>query len=287
VTDATIAVAGTEPGRLQRCGPAPLAIGAPKQVGGARRLTLLAESSDQLAPLKGWWPIAHPEWAGSAVTVRRIARMHVDATTAEDDGRLYSYEAIDADQLLLAQLTLPGSASGALGGADQAHALWAKWCHAQGEIRLGRSSKDDYGLVQIAAAALEPDPPQIGRRDGDRYTVAWLTSAFTGRDRVGRDAADGTLLGQALLDALPPGAKVRAAVARQARVESWQRSWGLPRPSLPTVAGGSCVLLGLDGPDDDTWRGHLAAAQQRGVGLRRAEGFGSVRFIACEDGGAH
>jgi CRISPR-associated Csx10 family RAMP protein len=62
------------------------------------------------------------------------------------------------------------------------------------------------------------------------------------------------------------------------RVTGWNALWGLPRSDDWAISMGSVFLLGL--PDELTSQhiSRLEQVEQEGIGLRRAEGFGRIRF---------
>lgn len=261
-----------------RTAPAPMAIGRPKQTAGRPKLMIgSATSRQQLKSVGGWWPIDPARWRDPAgLTVRRGGRLHVDATE-RGEGRLFTYEYIEPHQRFAADVRLPGDVVAALGGVDATIAAWRDWLASRGECRLGRSSKDDYGLASITGGVRTKAPsPQIGELGGRPATVAWLTSPFTGRAPSGRPAADATLVVDALIG-LIPGAAAIDLMARAGRVDGWHVGWGLPQPSVPVVAAGSCVLLDLSEVDDAPAR--LRHAAEVGIGLRRAEGYGQLQFF--------
>lgn len=169
-----------------------------------------------------------------------------------------------------------------------------------GQLRLGRSSKDGYGRARlhvdqpfsIAESPSSHDARScIVRDDGSAtLTVMLLTDALL-EDFRGRFAVTAENLVEELsahvgvplrLDTFPgdqePTAESKpAAFLRVRRIESWQSSWNLPRPSLIALRAGCCLRLRVDGTPPDL-ADQLHRIELSGIGSRRAEGFGQVVF---------
>lgn len=164
----------------------------------------------------------------------------------------------------------------------------------EGPHRIGRSSKDDYGLVQVSLTAPNREPAATAISAGTSFPV-WITSDMLVRNaRGGVDTTpEGFLV--AIRDALgidgdvvfvdttrheeAPLPKVTESVLTSInRRQTWQRSWGLPRPSLTGLSAGSVFVCTAtaDISAEAIDRTHL-----RGVGDRTAEGFGQVRIDAA------
>ncbi|WP_250282161.1 MULTISPECIES: RAMP superfamily CRISPR-associated protein [unclassified Frankia] len=214
---------------------------------------------------------------------------------------LYTYEALAAGSVLRAEVRvraglLPVGAHAALAGA------WA----------LGRSAKDDYGQVTVAvegpptpwtsppisttssavtaspATATPPASPAPGvRATGadaiqDGTIIVWLLSDVLIRDRRLRPSTDprefadqlGARLGVRLelQEAASSERLINRATAVR-RAESWQRSWGLPRPTLLGLTAGSVLTFGVRGRLS---RERLDQVLAAGIGERTAEGFGQL-----------
>lgn len=215
-----------------------------------------------------------------------VTRMHntVQDTTQRPDeslGGVYVYRALEPGIRLGAEVRVRAGVLSE-GWHDRLTGTW----------RLGRSRKDDYGTVDVTARPYDDGPARPGAaaslREGDLLRV-WLLSDLLVRDRrlaPGADPADlaGALCGAfagagepslALKPVLRDGGRVPTSY-EMSRTESWHVGWGLPRPSLLGFAAGGCLTFEITegglGPDA------LAAVELGGVGERRGEGFGQVRF---------
>jgi CRISPR-associated protein Csx10 len=206
---------------------------------------------------------------------------HTSNTIADDlqrptaeVGGLYTYQAIPAGTVLRSRLLLDRSVAEAL---DRLAPAWRRRL-VERPARLGRSRKDDFGEAEVSWAGepeAEPVEPPV-RGDADRLTV-WLETDLFLRDRRGRPATTVEELARALGEALRVQLRPQpeATFLRVRRLEGFHTVWGLPRPSLVLLAAGGCARFEVEGRlDPDRLRAVLAA----GLGERRAEGFGRVRF---------
>ncbi|MGP4109722.1 RAMP superfamily CRISPR-associated protein [Streptomyces sp. 4N509B] len=213
-----------------------------------------------------------------------VVRMH---NTIEDDvqrptrdiGGVFIYSALAPRQEFRAQVRVR---TGVL-PAGWARSLAGTW-------RVGRSQKDDYGLVEVTVADTGPVPVDAASGGEPGETVPeggrlrlWLQSELLVRDARLRPSTNGHDVARALERALAsagadgvrlePVGNGEAAVG-VGRVDSWHRGWGLPRPTLMGLAAGSCLTFRVA-------RGTVPVAALRevetaGVGERTAEGFGQV-----------
>lgn len=260
---------------------------------------LLAESPPDGVQLKGFREgyVASPPWQARALPAYvRVERAAVTHNTIEDAvqrptaavGGVYTYEAIPEGTVLRAEVRMRG---------DLAEALPPDWWHGLGGThRMGRSKKDDYGLVDIEIAGhrlvTADDLMDIGAVEG-RLTV-WLVSDLLLRDQRLRPDPSAEGLAEALAEALggngtlqlvprdavddaaAPAGGLLSRIGRVVRRDSWHVRWGLPRPSLIGLRAGSCFVFEVRGGRVN--REKLAQLQMTGLGERRAEGYGQVRF---------
>ncbi|ROO61305.1 CRISPR-associated protein Csx10 [Micromonospora sp. Llam0] len=188
----------------------------------------------------------------------------------EDSGGLFIHEAIAAGTVLRCELWLPADTR-----------LDTEWLNR--EHAIGRSRKDDYGHVRVEVID-RPGEPALTSRSEDPANgelVVWLLSDLLLRGPAGAPVTSldqlGTVLGAALgidltLPEQEPGQPPAEFVTTR-RVESWQRRWSMPRPSLTGIAAGSVVRFQMSGVPDD---GALRRVEATGLGERTAEGYGRL-----------
>lgn len=196
----------------------------------------------------------------------------------ETVGGVYTYEAIAPSDhstpvVLRSELRIRQSL------ADRLGPNW--WTRLDGEVALGRSRKDDYGLVKVAVSEPNPLDPQTVIRD-DRQLFVWLASDTLLRNARLRPEPTAACLGEELSRRLGVTLKLREStdgqldeLVRIRRLDTWHVGWGLPRPSLVALQAGSCMVFRVEGEID---RARLAQLEAGGVGERTAEGYGQVRF---------
>ncbi len=156
-------------------------------------------------------------------------------------------------------------------------------------IRLGRGKQAGYGIAKMRVGAdgsgkgIDRAPFRFADADPSvpSHVVVWLATdtLLPGDDLAG--ATDVDALIHSVEFAIGKGPIFKRAECRAwlrtRRIQSWQSRWHLPRPSLVAVQAGSVLLLALEAGaklDDDV----LAEAEKEGIGERRAEGFGVIRF---------
>lgn len=190
-----------------------------------------------------------------------------------DVGGVYSYQAIPAGTILMAELRLPQS------WLVSQQANW--WQQLGGKLHIGQSKKDQYGVVSLEPAQPEEIGPCFPATQPDKLYV-WLLSDVLLRNRHLGLTSDPQDLRQALEAELEVKLKEPAdsdhllsVMLRQRRTESWQVRWGLPRPSILGWQAGSCVVYQVEGALKST---RLAALEAKGLGDRCAEGYGQLCF---------
>ncbi|NMF84118.1 hypothetical protein E1H13_12320 [Nodosilinea sp. P-1105] len=189
-------------------------------------------------------------------------------------GGIYSYQAIPAGTILQAELRLPDTLKEQL---DNTSGDW--WQALNGQVSIGQSKKDQYGVVQIS-----PQPPvsQPIKPVANKLLYVWclsdvllrnsaLSSTTSPKDFRSALAAE---LGVELQER--PEVGLLSVMMRSHRTEAWQVRWGLPRPSMLGFQAGSCAVYEIEG--DLPKPEKLAELEARGIGDRRAEGYGQICF---------
>ena len=185
---------------------------------------------------------------------------------SSDVGGVYSYEAIIEGTVLKSQLRVRGDLV--------ANPDWLSLLN--GTYRVGRTSKDDYGLVLITAGVKLEETLLKEIASASELTV-WLLSDVLLRDDRLQPTVDLEVFRQELERQLEVKLAQKGKVfARQNRLESWQTRWGLPRPSLVGLAAGTCMVYEVTEGKLDPVK--LAELESGGIGDRRVEGYGQLCF---------
>jgi CRISPR-associated protein Csx10 len=186
----------------------------------------------------------------------------------EEEGGVFTYEAMQAGTVFHGMLRMRKAIADDLG---RRASEW--WKLLTGPIRIGIAKKDDYG-----AATLEVAAPRDVRSDvkasGNTLTV-WLLSDMLLRDKGLRPTAAIEAVAEAMGETLKVKLTPCRTQIRTRRTEGWHVTWGLSRPSYVGLMAGSCVRFDVEGTLTDT---ALQDLEKKGLGERRAEGFGEVRF---------
>ncbi|HKV37961.1 MAG TPA: RAMP superfamily CRISPR-associated protein [Blastocatellia bacterium] len=205
----------------------------------------------------------------------------------EDVGGVFAYQAIKANTRFRAELSVRKPL------AEKLNAVDLNWFQKlAGSHRLGRSKKDDYGLVCIEVEPSQDEttdfqqvvsPDNNSTLGGNDELVVWLLSDLLLRDVRLRPSVSIDRLRTELEKRLNVSLQVRedktarlpSHISRQNRIDSWHVGWGLPRPSLAGLAAGTCVVFTVRGDCDVT---ALEEIEETGLGERVAEGYGRISF---------
>jgi CRISPR-associated protein Csx10 len=138
-----------------------------------------------------------------------------------------------------------------------------------GPVRVG-GRRTTHGLADIAITADTAPPLPQRRRDG--LLVIRLRSPGIFTDEHGRPSRDPSAA--ELTEAVGGvGARVEKRWARWEQTGGWHAASGLPKQQELTVAAGSTYIIFTERPVADA---ALARLADRGLGLRRHEGFGDL-----------
>lgn len=149
------------------------------------------------------------------------------------------------------------------------------------DVRLGTSKKDDYGLaaLKIESAENANSSPTTGKE-----LVVYLESDVLLRNSSLRQ----TNLAQDLIGELEGKLSVKLSetdsLIQTRRIESWHEAWGFPRPSLIAMQAGSCAKFEISGFEQmsdgerNQLNDYLQKLENSGIGERRGEGYGRIRF---------
>ncbi|RKZ90012.1 MAG: hypothetical protein DRR19_10865 [Candidatus Parabeggiatoa sp. nov. 1] len=167
--------------------------------------------------------------------------------------------------------------------ADKLKAANENWWEVlNANIRVGKSKKDDYGWVSLKAEHCQ-QTPTLPTQSPDKQLTVWLCTDLLLRDARLRPSTDLADLQKELEKQLGVELRTRkenddtlSALIRTNRTEGWHQRWGQPRPSYIGLVAGSCIVFECQSGRLEPKQ--LQALMRRGLGERRAEGFGEVRF---------
>ena len=219
-----------------------------------------------------WYPDADGDGA-VAVTPRRQVAIHVQrdriqGRPTQDAGAVYRYEALAAGSKWCAAVVCEADAD-----AEAITGL------LPGDVWLGGARTAGYGLacvdrecVRVASAPWREVRAPLDDASDQPLAVTLLSDAVV-RDGAGQVRADAKAFTAALAAALEfPDLQLESAFLRSRVAGGFNRTWGLPLPQAEAIAAGS-VFVYRAGP----WTtARLERAEWRGVGARRAEGFGRL-----------
>jgi CRISPR-associated protein Csx10 len=197
----------------------------------------------------------------------------------ETVGGVFSFEAIPAGTCLQSVLKMRQPIAEKL---KQAYGNnW--WQVLNKEISIGKSKKDDYGWVKITPKPTQTNTNTTTIEDNKQELTLWLCSDLLMRNSRLRPSTDITDLQTELEKHLDVSLSPRnsndeqlAVLVRTSRIDGWHQNWGQPHSSYLGLAAGSCIVFECIKGELD--KNKLQALMQRGLGERRAEGFGEVRF---------
>lgn len=246
----------------------------------------------KLKPSSGWLvPADGGQWQELKVTAIQSTHSSI-ANGKNGDPELFIYEAVEAGTSFIAQVWLPAELA-AQGKASSSLPTTA---------RLGQSKKDDFGAVsldwkrcedsdaetdRVGIAAGEPirvhltsDVLLRGNKGSQDPTAEALLDELGQRLRTTFALADSVDLKNASAQASSERAgmdllSVEPLIVKTTSRDSWQVKWGLPRPTLQAICGGSVLQLVSS---DEISAAQVTALENSGIGERTAEGFGRVVF---------
>jgi CRISPR-associated protein Csx10 len=142
-------------------------------------------------------------------------------------------------------------------------------------VRLGTSKKDDYGLATLHCGTIKEDAANPQIIDG-KLIVYFETDVLLRNQNLRQTNLAECLRAQ--LESVLKASLIEESersLIQMRRIESWHEGWGLPRPTLSAIAAGSVVTFKVDGTIDQE---KLKDLELSGIGERRGEGYGRVRF---------
>lgn len=263
----------------QRAQPTPFTWQVPKRVKGpARNAAVATLESD-----KQWDSVAEPFVVLEGETAvlskpkrqltihtarnRRLGRPQEQGRVraGEDRGAIYRYEALAPHQTFEAEIICEQEADATL--LDTL---------LEGEIVIGGARTGAYGRARLdRVTTIDASVSQSDLAVETDKLIVTLESDLVLRDAHGNYTADKEVVRDAIAARLGiegNALKVRDAFVKTRLVGGFNRTWGLPLPQMLAIQMGSVFVF-------ETTQANLKsdALLEKGIGERRAEGFGQVR----------
>ncbi|MDK2882200.1 MAG: CRISPR-associated protein Csx10 [Bacillota bacterium] len=151
----------------------------------------------------------------------------------------------------------------------------------EGEVFLGGSRSAGYGRAKIHDVKLAPAGwREVGGElviSGDGKLIVMFLSDALLRDENGQFTTDPSVVTATLEKKLGMKLKMQRAFIRSEPVGGFNRKWGLPLPQALVIKMGSVFVYQLIGGSSyDVTK--LLELEAKGIGERRAEGFGRLAF---------
>lgn len=202
-----------------------------------------------------------------------------------DDGGIFHYQAIKENQ------DFHGSI---LGSEESLQAFLDKFCQdSRAEIHIGRSISTQYGRAQIIFDRVIKYEPSIddglfskeGQADGDycldyNQVVLYLNSPLVLYNSYGYPELSIKTLITCLEGNLGvTGIKISKSFARIKTRDAFASHWKMHEPMFRCLAAGSSFLLEFNQDIDEELASKLNHIMREGLGERRNQGYGQLRFI--------
>lgn len=216
----------------------------------------------------------HFEEPARRVTVHN-QRDRQKGRATEESGALFRYDALASAQTFQAAICCD---------TEEDAALFKALIEVKPTLQIGGARSADYGEAQLVSIEqsksrwheCSTNPPEL--RDDRRIVIVFLSHALV-RDNRGQFTTNEADLVQAINHELnlerTPLQSHRAFVQSEI-TGGFNRKWNLPLPQALTVKMGSVLVLEIPDEVSGDLAERLATLEAKGIGERRAEGFGRV-----------
>ena len=196
----------------------------------------------------------------------------------ENDGNLFTYEAIQADQ------SFQGAVLGSIGDL----AKLKEWLLGGHLIKIGKSRSAQYGEAEFEWMDNEPLelrnlvewngflPQQAPPNRGECLIITTLSPLLTVNDHghpevrfPAHELAD-------VLDLDASQLTLSHSYTRSEMIGGYHTHLRLPRQQLPAIAAGSVFIFDTTAVQEHITENHLLQLEHDGLGLRKGEGYGRV-----------
>ena len=238
----------------------------------------------RLQPVSGFLPLNSANLT-TKFSPNRSVEMHIrlDPQTGRvQNGDLFGYVTLEPGQFFVGEITC--TSAEVWSALQQAASLEA--LDKVNELRLGKASRRGYGRVSVVFREMQDAPwqgsPLAQRITNPSKVILTCISDAIVVDPWGRfvQGFEESWLRQELgLDSnVALQIKPERCFSAVRTVDSFNTKLGLPRTRDLALVAGSSARLEFSGIDTSTLQALLQTAEQRGIGLRRDEGYGRVVF---------
>lgn len=197
---------------------------------------------------------------------------------SSQDGGIFNYEAIDADQAFEGSI---------LGTAEALRQLRQGLGLDEGQGfagQLGRSRFTEYGGCRITLAPVEA-ASELSKKDiQDRTICLRFDTPYLPAGEEGdlTQTADAAFLLAPFVQEMGEGFSIEKIFSASVETGGFVGVWGLPQPSSCGLAAGTVFSLQKDCDWTDEDIRHLGEIIYRGLGSRTVEGYGQLRIWNLE-----
>ncbi|MFA7413306.1 MAG: RAMP superfamily CRISPR-associated protein [Rhizobium sp.] len=229
---------------------------------------ILDAEGTQTSPQKKGLGGGYLRIAGNVARSSKVSRSLFTHNSIDDEaqrpdasiGGVYVYEALSAGNEFQGHVRLPSDI--------------AKNAAGSYEISVGRAKTAGYGRIRVTLA-----PAETTRHTVQGNTIRiYLASDAVCHGRFGQPETSADALALAIGEAagMKSGqVRIESAVLKAKTIQSWSVAGGLPRPTIIAIAAGSVACVEFRSEADAQAFADVAV---KGIGERRAEGFGQIRI---------
>lgn len=180
-----------------------------------------------------------------------------------EDGQVFNYESIAPGQIFIGEI---------IGADDDLKDLLDAMPQREFFGRVGRSRFTQYGTVKLQLGEVE-ELDMVVVPEGKQVYVHAISPIIPMPGQAG--SAQKIL--KDMFESIIPGVEVDKAFASMVSIDNFVNIWGMKRPRVQALAGGTVFIL-----TKDQWTAedikHLEDALYMGIGQRTQEGFGQLRL---------
>lgn len=182
-----------------------------------------------------------------------------EGTNTSKEGMIFNYESIDKGQEFTGHII-----------GNKIESFISSLEKKEFEAFTGRSKTAQYGKIKVELEGVGEYNPEVTSHN----TLTFLSDVIL-YNKNGQSTTDVSVFRNYLSEKLSREVEIEIAFIKTSRIDNYVSVWKLKKPSETAFAAGSCFLIkGLK--DDD--KENLKKLEQQGIGERRNEGLGRIKF---------